>query len=122
MLCINYLNYQQSYKPTGQLQTYLEKTFGRYDQFFKEFKATALSLKGSGYPFLVLTPDGNLDIINVANQDLPLLQGYLPLFTIDMWEHAYYLNCENDKEKYLDNFEKIADFRNASQLFKQMSK
>ena len=63
-----------------------------------------------------------LDIINVSNQDIPLLHGYMPLFNIDMWEHAYYINYENDKKKYLDNFEKIADFTYASKVFNSIIK
>lgn len=74
----------------------------------------ALSLKGSGYTFLVLRKDGNLEILNFHNQDIPLLYGYVPLFNIDLWEHAYYLNYENDRSKYIDNFRKIGDFTNAS--------
>lgn len=104
-------------KPTGELKKHLERTFGSYEQFWKHFKDMALKLKGSGYTFLVLQIDGELDIINFANQDLPILYGYLPLFNIDMWEHAYYINYENNKEEYIDNFEKIADFRNASKIF-----
>ena len=48
------------------------------------------------------------------NQDYSLIKGYIPLFNIDLWEHAYYLNYKNDKVKYLDNFKLIADFTNAS--------
>ena len=48
---------------------------------------------------------------------MTLLLGYIPLFTVDMWEHAYYLNYKNEKAKYLDNFEQIAYFSYASELF-----
>ena len=67
--------------------------------------------------FLVLKNNGELDIINVRNQDIPLAMGYVPLFNIDMCEHAYYINYENEKERYLDNFKQVADFANASQIF-----
>ena len=107
----------QGQKPTEKLKNHLERTFGSYEEFWKLFKEKALQLKGSGYTFLVLKKDGQLEIINVSNQDMPLTLGYMPLFNIDMWEHAYYLNYENDKEKYLDNFKKIADFRYASKIF-----
>ena len=65
--------------------------------FFDEIKKKAMSLKGSGYTFLVLKNNGEVDIINMSNQDTPLLLGYIPLFTIDLWEHAYYINYENRK-------------------------
>jgi len=58
--------------------------------------------------------------MNVSNQQTPLLFGYIPIFTVDMWEHAYYLNYENDKAKYLDNFFLVADFENASEIFSRV--
>ena len=112
----------QDGKPSGQLMINIEKTFGSYDKFFEKLKEKAMKLKGSGYTFLVLKKDGMLDIINVSNQETPLSYGYMPLFNIDMWEHAYYINYENDKKKYLDNFEKIADFSYASKVFNSIMK
>lgn len=85
--------------------------------FGKFFKNSALKIKGSGYTFLVVKNTDELDIINLSNQNTPLSLGFIPLFTIDMWEHAYYLNCENDKNKYLDNFEIISDYTNASKIY-----
>lgn len=107
----------KSYLPTGRLDTQIIKQYGNYDNFWKKIKETALKLKGSGYTFIVLTNDGTLDIMNFSNQDTPILHGLVPLFTIDLWEHAYYINYENDKGKYLDNFRKISDFRNASHIY-----
>lgn len=109
-------------KPSGNFKIRIEKAFGSIDDFWLKFKEKALSLKGSGYTFLVLKRDGELEIINTSNQDTPLSLGFIPLFTIDLWEHAYYLNYENDKAKYLDNFEKIADFSYASELFNNLIK
>lgn len=109
-------------KPVGKFKIQLEKTFGNYEDFWRNFKEKALSLKGSGYTFLILKRNGELDIINTSNQDTPLSLGHLPLFTIDLWEHAYYLNYENDKARYLDNFEKIADFAYTSELYNNLIK
>ena len=108
-------NNERKQLPLGKLRNILEKEYGSYENFKKIFKNTALKLKGSGYTFLVLK--GNkLDIINLPNQETPLSYGLIPLFTIDMWEHAYYLNYEYDKAKYLDNFFEIADFTYANQI------
>lgn len=59
---------------------------------------------------LVLNDNNELEIINLSNQDTPLYFGYIPLFNINLWEHAYYLNYENDRSKYIDNFEKYPIF------------
>lgn len=106
-----------SEKPLGNLKFYIERKYVSYDAFWEVLKKKALSLKGSGYIFLVLKNDGELDIINTSNQDTPLSMGYIPLFTIDMWEHDYYLNYKNEKSDYIDNFKNIADFRNANKIF-----
>lgn len=108
--------------PVGRLKFYIDRKYGSYDKFWEEFKRVALSLKGSGYTFLVINSNSQLDIINVSNQDTPLTMGYIPLFNIDMWEHAYYLNYKNEKGDYIDNFEKIADFTNASEIFNSIIK
>ncbi len=111
------INPLQPQRPFGNLKTYVDSKYGSYDKFWQTIKDTAMKLKGSGYTFLVIKENGQLDIINVANQETPLSYGYVPLFNIDMWEHAYYLNYKNDKAQYLDNFGYIADFTNASNIF-----
>lgn len=109
-------------KPTGELMVNIEKKYGSYDEFWNILKGKAMKLRGSGYTFLVVNKNKVLDIINVSNQDMPLSLGYIPLFNIDMWEHAYYLNYENEKLRYLDNFKIIADFTYASNLFDSIIK
>lgn len=109
-------------KPSGKLLVVINKKYGSYENFFAIFKKKALELKGAGYTYLVLKSDGELDIINVSNQDTPLLYGCIPLFNIDMWEHAYYINYENEKDRYIDNFEKVADFTNANIIFNRIIK
>lgn len=81
-----------------------------------------MQLKGVGYTFLVLKSTGQLDVVNISNQDSPLLVGDIPLLNVDLWEHAYYLNYENDRIKYLDNFEKIVDFTYANKVFNSIMK
>ena len=107
-------------KPAGMLMNALERKYGSYEQFFDELKKKALELKGSGYTFLVFKND--IDIINMSNQDTPLLFGYIPLFAIDLWEHAYYINYENRKSDYIDNFINKADFTYANFLFNSIIK
>ena len=109
-------------KPFGSLLRAIQKQYNSFDNFYNLFKESALKIKGSGYTFLVIKNTGELAIINLANQQTPLSLGYIPLFNIDMWEHAYYLNYKPDKSKYLDNFKSIADFNNASTIYNNLFK
>jgi len=102
--------------PNIFLQKLIDDTFQNFDNFKKEFKKKALSLKGSGYTFLVIDKD-KLKIVNLKNQDNPYLYNYIPLLTLDLWEHAYYLNYENKKDLYIDNFFLIMDFKEANKIF-----
>ena len=108
--------------PLGKLSDKITATFIDFDNFYNQFKEKALSLKGSGYTFLVTNKDRELLIINTKNQDSPLSEGYLPLLNIDLWEHAYYINYENDKEKYIDNFKEIIDFDYANLIYEKITK
>lgn len=103
--------------PTGLLENEINNVFGSFDNLFNELKTSALKIKGSGYVFLIIDRLGNLDIVNKSNQDTPLLDGSIPLLNIDMWEHAYYLNYEYDKSKYLDNIKEIMNFEYASEIY-----
>ena len=108
---------QNNYLPNGKLKNKIDSQYGNFDNFWNQFKEMGLKLKGSGYTFLVLKNDKNLDIINLSNQDMPVLHGYIPLFNIDLWEHAYYLNYLNERGRCTDNFRNIADCTNASLIY-----
>ena len=116
-LYFNSMSPRQDREPKGKLLEDLKKKYGSLANFFGKFKEMTMSLKGSGYTFLVVTSNGNLDIINLSNQELPQSYGFIPLLNMDMWEHAYYLNYKNEKEKYIDNFLIVADFTEASQIY-----
>jgi len=103
--------------PNNSLLNKINETYGNYNNFYNIFKEKALSIKGSGYTFLVMDKNKDIYIINTSNQDNPILMGYIPLLNIDMWEHAYYLNYEYDKNKYLDNYKEIMDFSYANNLY-----
>ena len=105
-------------KPSTLLINEINNTYGNYERFKEEFKQTALSIKGSGYTFLVLDND-KLKIVNLLNQDNPYNYNYAPLIALDMWEHAYYINYENKKDIYIDNFFEIVDFSMANNYFKE---
>lgn len=106
-------------EPNIFLKTKIKEDFGSLDEFKKSFKKSALALKGSGYTFLVLAKN-KLKIVNLENQENPYYHNFIPLICIDMWEHAYYLNYENKKDIYIDNFLEIMDFKNANNLFSNL--
>lgn len=115
----NSLN-QSLVKPFGKLKVKIDEVYGSFDNFKKEFIKKAKSLVGSGYTFLVYKDD-SLSIINLSNQDTPLSYDMVPLFTIDLWEHAYYLDYHNDRDKYIDNFFNKADFTYGSSIFENIA-
>jgi superoxide dismutase, Fe-Mn family len=89
--------------PKGRLGEMIETAFGSYDQFKEEFKAAAISQFGSGWAWLVY--DGNaLSIKKTPNADNPILHSLKPLLTVDVWEHAYYLDYQNRRPDYVDVF------------------
>ncbi len=101
--------------PGPVLMGKIVKKYQSFEKFKDSFKKMALELKGSGYTFLVL--DGNeLNIINLKNQETPYSYNLIPLLGLDMWEHAYYLNYQINKENYIDNFFNIVDFSIASRV------
>lgn len=108
-LYFNSLSNKYNNIPTGKLLNDINKYYGSYNNFKNEFKKSALNLKGSGYTYLVKDDDGNLKIINTSNEDNPISYGLIPIFNIDLWEHAYYLDYKT-KESYIDVFFKIIDF------------
>ena len=116
---IIYFHSMNEYKilPEGLLQDKILNTFSSLDNFFKLFKESALNLKGSGYTYLVVDKDNNLSIMNFLNQDYPYFYELIPLLCIDLWEHAYYINYENKRDLYIDNFFNIIDFSFANKVY-----
>ncbi len=78
--------------------------FGSYEKFRNEFKNAAMSQFGSGWAWLVMDKNNKLSIIKTANQDTPLALRLVPLLTIDVWEHAYYLDYQNLRASYVDAY------------------
>jgi Fe-Mn family superoxide dismutase len=86
--------------PTGTIGTKINATWGSYDKFAEELKNAGVTQFGSGWAWLVL--EGNqLKITKTANADTPIAHGQKPLLTIDVWEHAYYLDYQNRRPDYL---------------------
>ena len=106
--------------PKGKLLSKINETYGNFENFKNTFIDKAKKMTGSGYTFLV-TNNNELTIINLPNQETPLSYGLFPLFTIDLWEHAYYLDYQNNKEQYIVNFWNKANFDDASKTYEKIS-
>lgn len=107
---------------SGKIKEKIDLQYGSYDNFVSEFKKEARKLVGSGYTFLVLTKNGDLNIINTSNQETPYLYGFFPLLTIDLWEHAYYLDYQNDRNRYIDSFFQNIDFNYVNKRYEEAVK
>jgi len=92
-------------KPSGKIADAIESSFGSYEKFVEAFKAKGGGQFGSGWAWLIKKSDGKLDVINTANAKTPLTdEGSTPLLTMDVWEHAYYLDYQNSRPNYMDTF------------------
>jgi len=97
-------------EPRGKLLEKINSTFGSFAKFKKEFSAKTAGQFGSGWGWLVKTPSGKLEIMTTNNQDSPLSRGLIPLLTIDVWEHAYYLKYQNRRPDYLEAIWNVIDW------------
>lgn len=88
-------------KPPHALATLIDESFGSFDNFRKELSATTVSQFGSGWGWLV-SEGGKLKVTKTANAETPIIQGLKPLLTIDVWEHAYYLDYQNRRADYVN--------------------
>lgn len=82
----------------------LERTFGSVEEFKNEFLKSSKELFGSGWTWLVLDKQGKLKIRALSDAENPMTNGEIPVFTCDIWEHAYYLDFQNSREKYLEAY------------------
>lgn len=90
-------------KPSGRLASAIDKAFGSFDKFIEEMKNAAATQFGSGWAWLVKEGD-NLKIMKTSNADTPMVHGAKALLTIDVWEHAYYLDFQNRRPDYIAAF------------------
>lgn len=88
--------------PSGDVGDAVNSAFGSYDKFAEEFSNAAKTQFGSGWAWLV--DDGGLKVVKTANADLPLAHDVKALLTIDVWEHAYYIDWRNARPDFIKNF------------------
>lgn len=104
-------------EPCGMLAEAIDKDFGSYQQFKEKMKQAAVSKFGSGWAWLVTDRDGKLSIVQTANQDVPDLEIYTPIFLVDVWEHAYYLQYQNRRADYVEGWFGLINWRRAEKRY-----
>lgn len=97
-------------EPSGSLADAITTRFGSFDAFRETFIKSATTNFGSGWTWLVKSTEGELDIVNTSNAANPMTDGLIPLMTIDVWEHAYYIDYRNARPQYLDEIWKIINW------------
>jgi len=103
--------------PTGAVAAAIDAAFGSFEKFKEQFSTSAANNFGSGWTWLVKNADGSVMLVNTSNAATPLTDANVtPLLTVDVWEHAYYIDYRNSRPNYLEAFWKLVnwDFVNAN--------
>lgn len=110
----NCLSPQGGGAPKGAIADKINAAFGSFDKFKEQMTNSALTNFGSGWTWLVQDASGNVKLHNTSNAGCPLTEGLRPLLTIDVWEHAYYIDYRNARPKYVEAFWNLVnwDFAN----------
>lgn len=103
-------------KPQGDILTAINSAFGSFTDFSEKFSAIALNRFGSGWAWLVVD-QGKLVITDTANQDSPLTDGKIPILTLDVWEHAYYLKYQNMRADYIKAWWNVVNWTEVNRRF-----
>jgi Fe-Mn family superoxide dismutase len=104
--------------PNGPLMDAINKKWGSFEEFKKAFQTSAVGNFGSGWTWLVKKADGSVDIVNMGAAGTPLTTGDKPLFTVDVWEHAYYIDYRNLRPKFVETYlTNLANWRFAESNF-----
>jgi len=114
----NSLSPQGGGEPTGALSDAINAKFGSFAEFVAAFNDKAVNNFGSSWTWLVKTADGSLDIVNTSNAATPLTDASLtPVLTVDLWEHAYYIDYRNVRPNYLGGFWALVNWEFAAANF-----
>ncbi len=105
-------------EPQGRLRKAIDKKWGNFEAFKREFSDSAVSIFGSGWMWLQCDITGKLSISKEGNAGCPITRSLIPLLTIDVWEHAYYLDHQNRRAEYVKAIWDIIDWRKAEERYK----
>ena len=111
-----YFNHALFWDMMAPVAEKIKEDFGSFEEFKKKFSSAAVSQFGSGWAWLVYS-DGHLEVLSTANQDNPLTEGKKPLLALDVWEHAYYLQYQNRRPDFVENFFRIINWDYVNKLY-----
>jgi Fe-Mn family superoxide dismutase len=107
--------------PTGKIADQINRDFGSFESFKKEFSAAAKSVEGGGWAVLCFDAfSKQLFIVQLEKHNIGTIVGLKPLLALDVWEHAYYLDYKNDRAKFVDSWWQIANWDEAEKIFTKM--
>jgi len=106
-----------SFKEDSEIGKAIIEKFGTFEEFKEEFSNAATTRFGSGWAWLIVNEDGELEIVSTANQDSPLSQGKKPVIGLDVWEHAYYLKYQNKRPDYIEAFWNVVNWEKVNRIF-----
>lgn len=104
---------------SGEIAEKINQDFGSYEKFKEQFSNAATTLFGSGWAWLVLNKEGELEIIQTKDQVSPVSQGLTPLLVIDVWEHAYYIKYQNRRPEYIEAFFSLINWEQVNEYFSE---
>ena len=102
--------------PAGKLGELITRDFGGLDAFKEQFTKAAVTLFGSGWAWLALNAEGKLELLQLSNADTPMIHNKTALLTLDVWEHAYYIDYRNARPKFVEGFWDVVNWNHANSL------
>ena len=103
--------------PQGKIASAINKKFSSFEEFKKQFSECALNRVGSGWAWLVVNSEGDLEIVSTANQDNPLSEGKIPILGLDVWEHAYYIKWNSNRAGYIDSWWHVVNWEEVEENY-----
>lgn len=107
-------------QPKGKLLDEINSTFGSFDAFKETFNKAAATRFGSGWAWLIINKDKQLEVVSTPNQDSPIMEGQKVLMGLDVWEHAYYLKYQNKRPDYIQSWWNVVNWDYVSKQYNML--